>query len=154
MKGRLLKFCLVGLSSTIIDKVIFYLLMTFVHTLPWFVSQSIAFIFGVTNGFIWNRKWTFATTEHESKRKQYPKFVATNAIGLILNLLITKFFLVLFTGTARPVPATQKEIILIASLCAVPLVVIWNFSASRLWTFKSPPSSTSGTSGAPIAPPQ
>ncbi len=151
LKGRLFKFCLVGLSSTIIDKVVFYLLMAFVPVLPWFISQSISFIFGVTNGFIWNRKWTFADNEHESLRRQYPKFVATNVIGLILNLLITKAFLILFTGQMKHDANADRNIILISSLCAVPLVVIWNFSASRLWTFKSAPKPSHKAS---IAPPR
>ncbi|BCM94282.1 hypothetical protein IAD21_06185 [Abditibacteriota bacterium] len=152
LRGRLLKFCLVGLSSTIIDKAIFYLLMTSLPALPWFISQSIAFIFGVTNGFFWNRKWTFAANDHDAMRRQYPKFVATNVVGLALNLFITKGFLILFTGQLKHDANADKNIILIASLCAVPLVVIWNFSASRLWTFKSAPSSPSNS--APLAPPR
>jgi len=153
LQGRLLKFCVVGLTSTIIDKAIFYGLMTFFPTFPWFLSQSISFLFGVTNGFFWNRKWTFAANEHESLVAQYPKFVATNVVGLVLNLLITKAFLILFTGQLKHNSTSDKNIILIASLCAIPLVVIWNFTASRLWTFKSPPS-TPADSTSPIAPPR
>lgn len=154
LQGRLLKFCLVGLSSTVIDKGIFYALMTFVPVLPWFVSQSISFLFGVTNGFYWNRQWTFAANEHAAMRRQYPKFVLSNVVGLALNLLITKAFLLLFIGNAKPNPLLNREIILVASLCAIPLVVIWNFTASRMWTFKAA-STSSGVqeSAAPIAPP-
>lgn len=151
MQMRIVKFCIVGLSSTIIDKAVFYAIMTFVPVLPWFVSQSISFLFGVTNGFFWNRHWTFAANEHGAMRKQYPLFVATNVVGLILNLLITKLFLVLFTGQLKHNATADKNIILIASLCAIPLVVIWNFSASRLWTFKS---GTPPVNKAPLAPPR
>jgi putative flippase GtrA len=126
--------------------------LTLVPTLPWFVSQSISFIFGVTNGFYWNRKWTFAANDHGAMIEQYPKFVATNVVGLVLNLLITKAFLIMFTGQMKHTANTDKNIILIASLCAIPLVVIWNFSASRLWTFKSTPSKPSNT--APATPPR
>ena len=160
LQGRLLKFCLVGLSSTIIDMGLLALLLAHAATLwPWFVSRSISFIFGVTNGYFWNRKWTFASNDHDDMRRQYPKFVATNLVGLILNLLITKGFLILFTGKLQHNAKTDAKSILISTLCAVPIVVIWNFSASRLWTFKSsaptpPASSGAMESRATIAPPR
>lgn len=138
LQRRIFKFCVVGVSSTVIDKGVFWLLMTAFPAFPWWLSQSVAFVFGVTNGFFWNRLWTFKSDAHEEVSRQYPKFVASNAIGLLLNLLITKGFLILFTGHAQHNANSDKNIILIASLCAVPLVVIWNFSISRLWTFKTP----------------
>ncbi len=150
---QLIKFCLVGASSTIIDKGIFWILLRTCPFLPWFVSQTIAFVFGVTNGFFWNRQWTFRSNDHSATKKQYPKFVATNLVGLALNLLLTKGFLVLFTGQAKHNAAANAREILIASLCAVPIVVIWNFSASRLWTFKTPRSAPP-ENPAPLAPPR
>lgn len=152
LKSRIWKFCAVGASSTVIDKGIFWLLMSAYPFLPWWVSQSISFAFGVTNGFIWNRLWTFKSDAHASMKTQYPKFVVSNAIGLLLNLLITKGFLILFTGHAQHNAVADKTIILIASLCAVPLVVIWNFSVSRFWTFKTP--SVPAPPSSPIAAPQ
>ncbi len=154
LQRRIFKFCVVGASSTVIDKGIFWLLMTAYPSFPWWLSQSISFIFGVTNGFFWNRFWTFKSDEHASMTEQYPKFVLSNIIGLALNLLITKGFLILFTGHAQHNANTDKMIILVASLCAVPLVVVWNFTASRLWTFKPPATPTPvGHDEVPIASP-
>lgn len=138
LNSRLWKFCVVGASSTVIDKGIFWLLMTAFPLLPWWVSQSISFALGVTNGFFWNRLWTFKSDAHASMKQQYPKFVASNVIGLLLNLLFTKGFLILFTSHLKHNVSGDKNIILIASLCAVPLVVVWNFSVSHFWTFKTP----------------
>ncbi len=151
LQRRIFKFCVVGASSTVIDKGVFWVLMTAFPFFPWWLSQSISFAFGVTNGFFWNRLWTFKSDAHTPMKQQYPKFVASNAIGLALNLLITKGFLILFTGHAQHNAVSDKTIILIASLCAVPLVVIWNFTASRLWTF-APPKSSGGPPQPPIAP--
>ena len=44
-----------------------------------------------------------------------------------------------------PVNPPPRTTILIASLCAIPIVVIWNFSASRLWTFRAPKPKVSAT---------
>lgn len=139
---QLIKFCLVGLSSTIIDKGIQRILLLSFPLWPWWVSQTIAFCFGVTNGFFWNRRWTFRAQNTSSSRLQYPKFFATNIIGLGLNLCFTKLFLIVMTGETvhtvnNNVSAVQyANTIQIASLCAIPIVVVWNFSASRFWTFR------------------
>ena len=134
---QLIKFCIVGASSTVIDKGIQWILMGIFPLVPWWLIQSVSFCFGVTNGFIWNRHWTFAGQNNASARTQYSKFFATNVIGLGLNLLMTKGFLVLFTGKMIHAVNPGKTTVLLASLCAIPIVVIWNFGASRLWTFRA-----------------
>ena len=137
---QLIKFCIVGASSTVIDKGIYRLLLfSLAPGWPWWLSQSIAFCFGVTNGYIWNRLWTFRHQKRGEVSKQYPLFVATNVIGLLLNLLITKLFLIGFTGQLvhrgqNPDPNHA----FLASLCAIPLVVVWNFSAAKFLTFRTP----------------
>lgn len=143
---QLIKFCLVGLSSTIIDKGIQRALLLSFPLWPWWVSQTISFCFGVTNGFFWNRRWTFRARDLGSSRKQYPKFVASNLVGLMLNLGFTKLFLVALTGKVVHATNPPANTILIASLLAIPIVVIWNFSASRFWTFRSPKNDAEGDS--------
>lgn len=152
LRGRLWKFCVVGASSTLIDQVILRILMTAFPPLPlaWVLPKSISFLFSVINGFIWNRCWTFKSDAHLSLKEQFPKFVASNLVGLGLNLLLTQGFLFLFTGETYHSVGSHKNLVSIASLCAVPLVVIWNFSVSRFWTFKTPKAPDS----APIASPQ
>ena len=148
---QLVKFCIVGATSTVIDKGILWVLLSSFPLVPWWFLQTISFCFGVSNGFFWNQRWTFKTHQSGSTRAQYSKFFVTNVIGLGLNLLITKGFLILFTGKLFHVVAPPKNTVLIASLCAIPIVVIWNFSASRLWTFRAPstPQSAPNESSAP-----
>ena len=134
---QLIKFCLVGASSTVIDLGVLKLLLMFLHFLPWWFNVSISFCFGVSNGFFWNRRWTFAGQNSASTRTQYSKFFVTNLIGLGLNLLISKGFLILFTGQVSHAVNPNDNAILLAKVCAIPIVVIWNFSASRLWTFRA-----------------
>ena len=135
---QLIKFCIVGASSTVIDKGIYWVLQTLFPLVPWWAVQSVSFCFGVSNGFVWNRRWTFAGQNHASTRTQYSKFFATNVVGLGLNLLITKAFLWVFTGQLVHAVNPSKTTVILASLCALPIVVVWNFGASRLWTFRAP----------------
>lgn len=154
---QLIKFCVVGASSTVVDLGILKLLLKFFPLVPWWVSQSISFCFGVTNGFIWNRKWTFQANKNGAGATQYSKFVASNAIGLILNLAISKGFLILFTGQLAHGVNPPDEKILLAKLCAIPIVVVWNFSAARFWTFRAPKTTESAppvVESAPIAAPK
>jgi putative flippase GtrA len=148
---QILKFCCVGASSTIIDKSVFFLLINQFGARWWTLYTCIAFCFGVTNGFYWNRRWTFNIDGKADGGKQYVKFVVTNVIGLALNLLITKFFLIMMLGHADAPSDADKTKVLIASLCAVPIVVIWNFSAARFWTFKQPKDNASDESSSSIA---
>ena len=135
---QLIKFCVVGASSTVVDLgILRFLLLTF-PLMPWWISQSISFCFGVTNGFFWNRKWTFEAEKGGAGATQYSKFVASNVIGLLLNLAISKGFLILFTGQLAHGVNPAPEKVLLAKLCAIPIVVVWNFSAARFWTFRAP----------------
>lgn len=137
-QSRLWKFCVVGTSSTVIERSI-YLLIS--HALPaplWWAAQSTSFLFGVTNGFYWNRRWTFSSGSHAPMKQQYLKFIATNLVGLLLTLLLTIIFFWIYTGRMHPNSDADKHINFLSGLCAIPFVVVWNFTASRLWTFKSP----------------
>jgi len=150
---QFVKFCLVGASSTLVDFAIYLFLMEGLHLTRLLGSlmaarlaaQSIAFTFSVTNGFIWNSLWTFKSTSSEPARRRYPKFVATNLIGLGLNLSILTLVahavppsLAAFTGSLLHLHDPQG---FIGKLCATAVVVFWNFTASKYWTFRERPSS-------------
>lgn len=150
---QLIKFCIVGASSTVIDLSIYAFLLHTFPLLPWYISQTIAFCFGVTNGFIWNRLWTFQAHK-AATRSQYPKFFATNVIGLALNLGLQKVFLILFTGQLLLVANPSPTTLILVKLCAIPIVVVWNFSAARFWTFRpaAEPATSTSTSHVPVPP--
>jgi len=135
---QLVKFCVVGASSTVIDKgTLWLLLYRLAPRTPWWISATLSFSLAVTNGFVWNRRWTFRAQDHGTVRAQYSMFLSTNLVGLALNLVFTKLFLILFTGQLRHIGGNPKAVkVLIASLAAVPFVTLWNFAASKYWTFR------------------
>lgn len=136
---QLVKFCIVGASSTVIDKGSQFAMLSAVEkwapTIPWWICSVASFCLGVTNGYFWNRRWTFQAIS-ASSGTQYAKFIFTNIIGLGLNLAFTKLFLVALTGQMTHPENPDKMHVILASLCAVPIVVIWNFSAAKFWTFR------------------
>ncbi len=146
---QLVKFCIVGASSTIIDKGLLFVLtkkllvLSQLPWVPWFSWNTLTFCLAVTNGFIWNQRWTFRAKSHATSqadsRAQYVKFLATNAVGLVLNLLMTKLFLIVFSGKVLLGQSSPNpDHLMIASICGIPFVMIWNFSAAKFWTFKAP----------------
>lgn len=156
---QFVKFCIVGLSSTLIDFGVYLALIEVAqlqslvgrwlggeHFLGLLDAQMagrllancISFMLAVTNGFIWNSRWTFRHTDPEGLHRRYAKFVLTNVIGLALNLTI-------LTAVSHLVPPSVSVLLahklkdpegFIGKLCATAVVVFWNFTASKYWTFK------------------
>lgn len=145
---QFVKFCIVGVSSTAIDFSVFFILIELVHIQQYLNSVDlgrglavfVAFIVAVTNGFYWNSRWTFASTDREGLHQRYLKFVFTNVIGLLLNLSIT-------LTLARVAPAavvlflspvlSKDPAAFFGKAVATLIVVFWNFTASKYWTFRS-----------------
>lgn len=147
---QFVKFCIVGLSSTLIDYAI-YLLLTEAFNLQRvlgvsleasrLVAQCISFAFAVTNGFFWNNKWTFRAGDVDGAHRRYGKFIATNLVGLSLNLGI--LFLVSTLVASMPIVDQIRQVAhlkdpagLVGKTAATAIVVFWNFLASKFWTFK------------------
>ncbi|MDF2439304.1 MAG: hypothetical protein JWN98_288 [Abditibacteriota bacterium] len=153
---QFIKFCIVGASSTLISLSIFSALIYGLQlsdvlydalaTRPQWqriaaeyrlhvqVAALIAFLFSVTNGFFWNSRWTFRQNDPARRKSQYAKFVLVNAIGLVLNQII--LFVVNRALTAGRAANEKGWEPLIAFAIATSIVVFWNFTANKLWTFK------------------
>jgi putative flippase GtrA len=150
---QFVKFCIVGLSSFIIDIGLLNLFFFKLHW-PLLLSKALSFLIAVGNGFYWNRRWTFRATEGDAK-KQYPVFVTTNTIGLILNLSIMTGVILLATRLGYiHTDRTPEQIVALllsgqgrqafnpltvngATIVATVFVTAWNFTAARLWTFRA-----------------
>lgn len=137
---QFVKFCLVGATSLFIDKrTLWFLLNEGLPRSPWWISATLSFTLAVTNGFVWNRTWTFRADTHAHRRRtQYGMFFATNLVGLALNLALTQLILTLFADHLPYIGGTpHASDVLLASILSVPIVVAWNFAASKYWTFRT-----------------
>jgi putative flippase GtrA len=130
---RFVKYCIVGASSTLI-------MMGVVESVVRIAANdslgvvrlgnAAGFLLAVTNGYYWNRRWTFRQSGRGSTR-QYARFLIVNLVGLLLNQsLVTLFYgrLRLFHGLPKPY--------LFATFAAIVCVTIWNFTANSFWTFR------------------
>jgi putative flippase GtrA len=153
---QFIKFCIVGASSTVITFSVYAFLVYHLHLDKlmhnWLagsprlqelvtgyqlyvqVAAFAGWLFGVTNGFIWNSRWTFRQNDPDKRKSQYIKFVLVNVVGLLLNQTI--LFIVLQILIAGKTTSEKGMEPLIAFAVATGVVVFWNFFANKHWTFK------------------
>lgn len=57
---QLLKYGVIGVSNTLITLVVFYVINTLMG-LDYAVANTLGYILGLINSFVWNRTWVFCT---------------------------------------------------------------------------------------------
>lgn len=119
---QFVKFGIVGLSSTVIDWSIFYLLNH--YSIYYLTAKVMSFSVAVVNSFIWNRRWTFRSTDPD-RSKEFTKFLFISLIGLVINALIMYIAVTIFG---------QRKIV--GLIFATGITTFWNFLANKFYTFK------------------
>jgi len=99
------------------------------------IAAFIAFLFGVTNGFYWNSRWTFPQANPAKRKVQCVRFFIVNVIGLFINQCVLAAMLNLVLPP-RPPGVKVPWQLHVANIAAVIFTSFWNFGANRLWTFK------------------
>lgn len=117
------KFAIVGTSGTVVDFGVWNLLLWM--DLHMYFSKAISFVLAVLNNFTWNRLWTFGDSERKDPAKQLTQFAIVSTVGLVLNLSLVYIFIEYWHLWYNW-----------ANALATMLVLFWNFSANRLWTFR------------------
>ena len=119
---KFLKFCVVGFSGTAVDFGVTWLCK---DKFGWnkYVSNSIGFILAATNNYVWNRLWTFQSTNSQI-HIEYGKFLLVSVIGLAINNLV----IYLLHGKL-------KLNFYLSKIFAIGVVMMWNFIMNYLFTF-------------------
>jgi putative flippase GtrA len=119
---QFVKFGIVGLSNTLLTFAVYTLLLKGFGV--WYLAASaIGFMVGATNGFLWNRRWTFR--EHVGDAFTPVRWTVVQGCGLGLN----EGLLYLFVARA----SLDK---LLAQAFATAVVTVLTFLANRAWTFR------------------
>jgi putative flippase GtrA len=127
---RFLKFSAVGVLGTIIDLGLLNLLVRLAGW-PLLAANSVSFSCAVLSNFTWNRVWTYPESRSRPVKKQLPQFLLVNIIGLVMNNLVLLGFHSIFRRFI-PDPYDYN----LAKMCAIGIVLFWNFFANRLWTYR------------------
>lgn len=132
---QFVKFCIIGLSSFIIDITIASFLVYGMHLNPT-LAKTLSFLVAASNGFFWNSRWTFRGMGTGKQHEMYVKFIMVNCVGWVLNIVLFKGVLWCFTGRFIGQGTPDKVHFVTAAVAAAGVVAFWNFIANRKWTFK------------------
>jgi putative flippase GtrA len=113
------RFLLVGLGNTAISFVAYRLLLAL--GTPYVIAAALGFLAGAVNGYVFNRRWTFAARDSARARVVY---VSVQAVGAASTSLLV---LLLVGGVGLDKVG--------AYIVAIPPVTVCTFIANRLWTF-------------------
>jgi len=118
-----LKFLIVGVSNTLLDASLYFLLTRWLGlSTRRTLAKAISYSAGVLNSFYWNRTWTFKT---QASLGALLTFGWVNLIGLGLNAGVMALCLDVFQ---------IHEGLALAS--ATGVAFIWNFAASKSLVFR------------------
>ena len=120
--AQLVRFGLVGAGGYVVNLVTFTLAVGTLHYVP---AAVLAFLAGVTNNFLLNRRWTFRVT-HGHRGHQAARFLAVSVAAFGVSLL---FLTALVELAGLPEIAAQA----LAVIAGLPV----NFLGQKLWSFAS-----------------
>ena len=116
---QFVRFVIVGASNTILSFACYAILVTL--SVTYVAAAAIAFAVGATNGYIFNRRWTFAAESSTRSRVMY----AVIAAGGAASMSALVWLLVHEGDTGR----------IGGYVAAIPPVTVGTFAANRVWTF-------------------
>ncbi len=119
---KFLKFGIVGFSGLFIDFGITYICKEKLK-IEKFISNSIGFCIAASSNYIFNRIWTFRSTNPEVM-VEFSEFFLISLIGLGINLLILWILTNKFSKNFY-----------LSKLFTIAVVTVWNFGANMLITF-------------------
>lgn len=120
---QLLKFTVVGVSNTLITALVIWVLLKVLNYSD-YTANVIGYFVGLLNSFIWNRKWTFNSSNQLSKTVL--KFMITFVISYLLQL--ANLFLLINYTTFDPY---------ISQLLSMVVYTTVNFILNKYYTFKT-----------------
>jgi putative flippase GtrA len=125
MLVQFVKFGIVGVSNTVLAFAIYTVLLK-VFGVWYLAASAIGFVVGAVNGFLLNRRWTFAG--HVGDSLTPVRWGVVQGCGLALN----EGLLFVFVDDA----GIEK---LLGQACATIVVTVVTFLVNRAWTFRMHP---------------
>lgn len=127
------KYVAIGFTNFAVDAGIFNLLLSFTHKTeggPLVIQKTISFIFAVTHSYFWNRRWSFASAQANT-RSEYIKFMLVNVIALAVNVGVA--YLVVHSG--RPATFTPEAWANIGAVAGSAAALIFSFVGFKIFVF-------------------
>lgn len=126
LAAQFVRFAAVGAFNTVLDFGV-YLWLT--RSYPYWSSRivgaaTVSFVLAATSSFLLNNFWTFRQ-DAKGWHRRLPKFFVVAVGGLLWNAAILHL---LTTAGVHDI---------VAKLCATGIVLLWNFTLQKTWTFRA-----------------
>jgi putative flippase GtrA len=130
------KFVVIGVANTAIDFGILNLLIFLTGIEKghlYSVFKSVSFMIGIINSYLWNKFWTFESTENRWQGGQFLRFISISAVGFGINVA-TASFVVNLIG---PLGGISTRLWANIGACvAIVISVFWNFLGYKFMVFE------------------
>ncbi len=120
---QLIKFGMVGVMNTLVDFIVYQLLVYF--GLHYAAAQCISYSCGLLNSYFFNSRWTFKETKKYTKQ-EFARFILVNLVSLGISVLLLRLCYEVLGITSD----------LVAKLIVTALVMVINFIGNKLFVFK------------------
>jgi putative flippase GtrA len=121
LRAQFIRFVIVGCGNTAITLVTYSIALG--AGLRYLPAGALAYALGGVNGFVFNRRWTFA--HRGNILPAAARYAAIQAAGIVLNLLLLRGVV------ALGVPHAAAEI------AAIAPVTLMTFALNRAWAFSA-----------------
>ena len=118
---QFLKFCVVGLSNTVISLAVYYIILYFgAH---YVIASILSFIISVLNAYYWNYKYVFNTKSDilKSLIKTHTSYGFSYVLSTTLLIILVEYYNI-------------SE--LLAPILVLVITVPLNFILNKFWAFK------------------
>lgn len=135
---RFLKFAIVGAAGSITDFTVLNVLIQLAGA-SLVIANTCSFVIAVMQNFMLNRRWTFPESRERHASGQLARFAVVSIIGLGINQLVFLTLHHLWDALLIQHFGPQVGFTIaynLAKLFAIGVVLFWNFTANRLWTYR------------------
>jgi len=135
---RFVKFAIVGAAGSLTDFTLLNVLVQVFGT-SLVLANTVSFIAAVMQNFSLNRRWTFPESRERQAGGQLAQFAIVSIIGLALNQIVFLTLHHFWDGYFIAAYGADTGFTIsynIAKLFAIGVVLFWNFTANRLWTYR------------------
>jgi putative flippase GtrA len=125
---KLIKFSLVGISGTIVNILVFNLLVHVAYIqIHYLLANMFSFCIAASNNFYWNNVWTFkGQATQKGVKIKYIQFFMVSGFNLMLN-----------TGMVYIFVRHLNLPVSFANVLAIGFCFLFNFIGNHLITFQS-----------------
>lgn len=135
----LIKFCVVGLTGTLVDFTFYNLFISGFNIAP-ATSKGLSTEIAILNNFIFNNVWTFRY--RKTKSNLWQKLGIFNLVslgGLAIGVLIIKFLHTVYGDGFVNLLGLKVAFYNLYFLVTIPPILVWNFTINHLITWRHKP---------------